>query len=409
MRFHLLPALFFCCFCAIPFAPPAVADAPRPYPIVDTGQSICYDTNGEIPAPLPGQPFYGQDAQHAGLLPAYRDNNDDTVSDLNTGLIWVKARGEKMPWDAAATGAKDCRVGGHSDWRLPTIKELYSLIQFSGKCGRTQAESRPFLDTRYFDFQYGDTAQGVRLIDCQDWAATAYVAPSHDGKVFGVNFADGRIKGYPRRNPRNGILSLYVRYVRGNPKYGQNDLVDSGDGTILDRATGLAWSKQDSGTGCDWPAALALVARMNNEKYLGHTDWRLPNAKELQSIVDYTRAPDATQSPAINPLFVCTTINNEGGAPDYPFYWTGTTHLDEGPRGGSHAAVYVAFGRALGFMEIPPGAGRRQLIDVHGAGAQRSDPKVGDAKQFPTGRGPQGDVIRIQNYVRLVRDAATKS
>jgi hypothetical protein len=42
-------------------------------------------------------------------------------------------------------------------------------------------------------------------------------------------------------------------------------------------------------------------------------------------------------------------------------------------------------------------------VDVHGAGAQRSDPKTGDPAMFPHGRGPQGDVIRIYNYVRLVR------
>ena len=42
-------------------------------------------------------------------------------------------------------------------------------------------------------------------------------------------------------------------------------------------------------------------------------------------------------------------------------------------------------------------------MDVHGAGSQRSDPKVGEASRFPTGRGPQGDVIRIENMVRGVR------
>ena len=41
--------------------------------------------------------------------------------------------------------------------------------------------------------------------------------------------------------------------------------------------------------------------------------------------------------------------------------------------------------------------------DVHGAGSQRSDPKTGDPARFPHGRGPQGDVIRIDNFVRLVR------
>lgn len=46
-------------------------------------------------------------------------------------------------------------------------------------------------------------------------------------------------------------------------------------------------------------------------------------------------------------------------------------------------------------------------MDVHGAGAQRSDPKTGDPGNFPYGYGPQGDVIRIYNYVRMVRDNDT--
>ncbi len=48
-------------------------------------------------------------------------------------------------------------------------------------------------------------------------------------------------------------------------------------------------------------------------------------------------------------------------------------------------------------------AGEYNYVDVHGAGSQRSDPKAGDPAMFPHGRGPQGDVIRIFNYARLVR------
>ena len=62
-------------------------------------------------------------------------------------------------------------------------------------------------------------------------------------------------------------------------------------------------------------------------------------------------------------------------------------------------AVYVCFGEALGYM-IQHGG----WIDVHGAGAQRSDPKDGDPADYPTGHGPQGDAIRIYNYVRCVRE-----
>jgi hypothetical protein len=216
--------------------------------------------------------------------------------------------------------------------------------------------------------------------------------------VFGVNFADGRIKGYPRdMGPQGQPMTEFVRYVRGNLDYGVNKFVDNGDGTITDNATGLMWSKDDSGQGMDWEDALAWVRQKNEENYLGHNDWRLPNAKELQSIVDYTRSPGTTNSAAIDPVFRVTSIIDERGETNYPFYWTSTTHADAA--GGGGAAVYVAFGEALGYMG-------NSWIDVHGAGAQRSDPKSGDPADYPYGRGPQGDAIRIYNYVRCVRDVS---
>jgi len=45
-------------------------------------------------------------------------------------------------------------------------------------------------------------------------------------------------------------------------------------------------------------------------------------------------------------------------------------------------------------------------VDVHGAGSQRSDPKVWDGTNYSAGHGPQADAIRIYNYVLLVRDAS---
>ena len=59
--------------------------------------------------------------------------------------------------------------------------------------------------------------------------------------------------------------------------------------------------------------------------------------------------------------------------------------------------------RALGWMQMLPGMGEYRLLDVHGAGAQHSDPKNGGPAGLPRGRGPQGDVIRINNFVRCVR------
>jgi len=159
------------------------------------------------------------------------------------------------------------------------------------------------------------------------------------------------------------------------------------------------WSQSDSGEGMTWEDALAWVQQMNEENYLGYSDWRLPNAKELQSLVEYTRSPDTTNSAAIDPLFEATEITNEAGEKDYPFYWSSTTFLRFG--GVATAAAYVSFGEGLGSMDGV------NVIDVHGAGCQRSDPKEGDPNDYPSwGHGPQGDVQRVFNYVRCVRDAS---
>jgi len=368
------------------------------YTVVDTGQVSCYDNAVEIAPPEPGQAFYGQDAQHEGNQPAYRDNGDGTVTDLVTGLMWQQDPGEKKTYEEAVAGADSYITGGYDDWRLPTIKELYSLILFSGIDPPAEGTSAviPFIDTACFVFEYGDLSAGERIIDAQYWSSTQYVATTMGGAatVFGVNFADGRIKGYPRdTGPGGSPNTMFVRYVRGNSDYGENDFTGNADGTISDNATGLMWSQEDSRRGMDWEDALAWVEQKNAEDYLGYSDWRLPDAKELQSIVDYSRSPDTTSSAAIDPVFDCTPITNEAGQADYPCYWTGTTHASF--RGGSNA-VYVCFGRAMGFMQ-----GR--WMDVHGAGAQRSDPKEGDPAEWPEGHGPQGDAVRIDNYVRLVR------
>jgi hypothetical protein len=393
------------------------AQAGATYPIVDTGQAVCYDSSSSINCPTEGQAFYGQDAQIDGNQPGYTLSADGlTVHDSVTGLTWTQSpdldddgdidADDKLSFAEALTYADTTlnpqNYGGYNDWRLPTIKELYSLIDFggldvSGYNGDTSG-LMPFIDTDYFDFGYGDTSAGERLIDAQFWSSTEYLGTTMGGNAttFGVNFADGRIKGYPQVNKDE-----YVYFVRGDTDYGMNDFADNGDGTVTDAATQLVWSKDDSGTGMDWEAALAWVQQKNDENYLGYSDWRLPNAKELQSIVDYSRSPQQTGTAAIDPIFDITSITVEDGGTDWPCFWSSTTHGNMSTNHEDAWGVYVCFGEALGYWQ-----GTWQ--DVHGAGAQRSDPKSGDPSDYPTGHGPQGDAVRIENFVRLVRDADTE-
>jgi uncharacterized repeat protein (TIGR01451 family) len=384
------------------------------YPVVDTGQDTCYGNGPEMACPAEGAIFYGQDAQYTGNAPSYTDNGDGTVTDDVTGIMWQQSPDTDGDGDidaddkfiqADAVGyCEALTLAGYDDWQLPDIKTLYALIDFRGTdpMGDDTSNLIPFIDTDVFDFAYGDRDAGERVIDAQFASSTLYVATTMNGAetMFGVNLADGRIKGYGLLGRGGDEKTFYVLCARDLADYGVNDFVDNGDGTVTDRATGLMWTQDDNGAGVNWGDALAYVDAKNAESYRGYSDWRLPNAKELQSIVDYTRAPDVTNSAAIDPVFNVSTITNLAGELDYPFYWTGTTHRRVD--GSGVAAVYVAFGRGLGSMD-----GGKTVIDVHGAGCQRSDPKDGDPAAYPSaGNGPQGDVQRVFNHVRLVRDAA---
>lgn len=337
--------------------------------------------------------------------PAYRVNGDGTVTDPVTGLMWEQGF-RQVGFGDAESAAAAATTGGYTDWRVPTIDELYSLMLFSGNQGRGRPESptppadaRPFLDTAAFAFEY--PARG-RYIDAQYLTSTVYTARVMGGQrcFFGVNFADGRIKCYPTGgNPQRS--TYYARFVRGNPAYGRPDYHDNGDGTVTDRASGLTWAQIDSGDAAfaagvphaggamDWDEARDWAAGL---VFAGHDDWRLPDAHELQGLVDYTRAPDSTGSAAIDPVFRVTPITNEAGAPDFPGYWSATLFNP------GQDAVVVHFGRALGYF-APPGHSLG-FYDVHGAGAQRTEPRTGRPDY---GHGPQGDVRRVYNHVRVVR------
>ncbi len=452
----------------------ASAETTPKYTQVATGQVKSYDNDGvEIKDVKQGDPFYGQDAHYTkGAAMAYRDNGDGTITDLNTGLTWQKEPPTKgFTWQEAHDYCEALELGGHSDWRLPSAKELFSISDFS--------QGWPYLNADYFMLVNNERVGK----DEQYWTSNKYLGSiargGHNG-AFGVNHATGHIKTYsggggqgrggegapqgggpqgdhirgqagppsqgqgrpqggpppqgqgnapdfqtmlatfdkdkdgklseeefkaaqaarPQRGqgggPRGGSAqggvrrnpaAKQVRAVRGTP-YGVNQFVDNGDGTITDKATGLMWAKEDSQKGMDWQSALQYA---ENSELAGHSDWRLPNVKELQGIVNYDRAPNSSdpskEGPAIDPIFQCSDFVNAKGVKDYPYFWSSTSALfrRESPH---FYAWYVAFGRAVNATGE----------DSHGAGGVRFDTKKEG--------GPAGeDAGRVFNHVRIVRDS----
>jgi type 1 fimbria pilin len=117
---------------------------------------------------------------------------------------------------------------------------------------------------------------------------------------------------------------------------------DNGDGTITDNNTGLMWEKQCqdgsihdlSNIYCGWDAAFsAHVAALNTMSFAGHADWRLPDIRELASIIDYeVPPPGPTVAGVFNTACTagCTTTNCSCTQPGR--YWSSTSGTENPAR-----------------------------------------------------------------------------
>lgn len=136
---------------------------------------------------------------------AFVDNGNGTVTDTATGLMWRQASADTngggpdyMNWQSALAYCENLTFAGHSDWRLPNIQELRSIVDYS--------TYSPAIDTSAFP----DT------VSLNYWSSTTYAQYSDD--AWRVTFSSG-IDNYGHKS--NG---LYVRAVRGGQSSGVGPL-----------------------------------------------------------------------------------------------------------------------------------------------------------------------------------------
>jgi hypothetical protein len=112
--------------------PLATAQA-APADVPETGQTTCFGPD-TLPIDCGSPTAAGQDgALQAGVAwPSPRfvvDSTGDCVTDKLTGLMWVRAPSASVVgWTTALTDANNLTLCGFSDWRLPNISELESLV-----------------------------------------------------------------------------------------------------------------------------------------------------------------------------------------------------------------------------------------------------------------------------------------
>ena len=218
--------------------------------------------------------------------------------------------------DAAALvrGVNAAGLCGHQDWRLPQRIELLGLVHYGVQ------PHAPLLDNPWFPNSLPD--RWFR----EHWTGTRYAGAKAAAWV--VSFDDGTARTASREEHP-------VRLVRGAlPLTGLARFVAKGD-EVRDRATGLVWRRcaegqQWSGASCqgqatvqDWAQALQTA----KDAAAGGVPWRLPNVKELASLVD-----DSRVDPALD-------VQAFPGAPSgaASAYWT-ATHLS-----GQDDVYFVAF------------------------------------------------------------------
>ena len=345
-----------------------------------TGLTTAYtaDKNDKIPGPV-AVPDDG--TVEAGATLSYTDNGDGTITDNNTGLTWEKKsddgglhdKDSAFPW--SGNGSQDTvwdwlddvnaeggtGFAGYNDWRMPNLKELQSLVHFE--------RSSPMTSTAF----HNNCGAGATVLtgSCTlvevYWTSTTRA--QYPTKAWSVSFTDGTLP------TQDKTLALRVRAVRGGgsgpqafPATGQltaytaekNDgipgpvsvpddgtiqagaplsFTDNGNGTITDNNTGLVWEKKGDNGGLhdkdnpywwsstqetiwDW---LEDVNAEGGTGFAGSNDWRIPNAREILSLMDFGKTwpvPAAFHTNCAAGVSVLT-----GSCTLQVSYWTSTSRV----------------------------------------------------------------------------------
>ena len=264
--------------------------------LLETDQIHCYGADGR-PVACNGS---GQDASRSKRLSSNGrrfKTNGPTVMDILTGAVWTRdANPAEFPlsWDEAQAYVADWRTSrmhGRDNWQLPSRRLLFSLLSHQ-TINPALPKDHPFENV--FTGYYWTADPCSRLND-QAWI---------------VHLGGGRM-------PKGMMHASYLVWPVAAPESARKSTnrFHKGDGGIYDNATGLIWYENaDAGKGpMRWPDALSSIAALNQAT---GRDWRLPNIRELESLVDLK-----AHSPAL--------------ASGHPFvnvrdaYWSSTTSIYE--------------------------------------------------------------------------------
>jgi hypothetical protein len=232
----------------------------------DTGQISSYTNT------------FGEDNDYNYNLPAYINNNDGTITDTVTGLMWQCTDGGEMKIENAIVYCDSLTLAGHTNWRLPSAQESFSILNMQNV--------NPAINSTYF------------INTTAEYWWTSERQANDTNKIWCTN-AGGGIGNHPRAETisAGGTKKFHVRAVRDVtiPLTIPAHFTENGDSTITDNLTNLIWQKFPITIAQTWEQAILYS---ENLVLANANDWRLPNIKELQSLNDET-----VIQPSVSPLY----------------------------------------------------------------------------------------------------------
>ncbi|MBH1989488.1 MAG: DUF1566 domain-containing protein [Myxococcaceae bacterium] len=210
----------------------------------------------------------------------YRDNANQTgryfesvpgvITDQMTGLQWQKVGSASAGnWIAAQAYCTDLFESGFGDWRLPTHVELQTLVDYTISCAGPSVDLGFFPGTQTSSYYWSSDA-------LQGYPGSAWWVSYGSGAYYA-----GLVCSQGYSGCSSAPASGFARCVRSSSAVREVNRYAFNSTQVLDTVTGLIWQRTVSGT-YNWGAAQAYCAGLN----LDGLSWRLPNVKELSTLLD---------------------------------------------------------------------------------------------------------------------------
>lgn len=241
----------------------------------------------------------------------FTDNQDGTVTDRLTGLIWLRNASFTAPttWGAAITavGALASGSAGLSDgsrpgdWRMPDINELESLVDVSAT-SPALSPGHPFQNVSTGVYWTSTSYYGGNVVSPAAWTLRLGDGRWMNDSGTNIKLTNSNAVWAVRGNGGGAVslpaTGMWVVYQTGDDGWFQKGValtsarfIDNGNGTLTDSMTGLVWLKRADAFNLPWSQALAAIGNLASGQFglsdgSKPGDWRMPNRHELQSLSD---------------------------------------------------------------------------------------------------------------------------